>query len=85
MTEEEFKRLRKHDWVETITGLRGTIEHFGRWNGKRTVRASRQNADSVWIDVPDCVQGYVHRSCLARYLPAPLLTPHEAAKAKYEK
>ena len=76
-----FYKLLKGDWVETEDGKIGVIVHFGRWNGKRWVKSSRKRADGVYVWNQGW-EGYVHRSQLRRYLPAPSFGYSYKSRAK---
>jgi len=72
----EFSKLERGDWVETMYSTYGTVQDFGKFNGKRWIKSSRKNANGVWLDVPGEPGGWYHRSDIRQYVPAPVASRH---------
>ena len=72
MTEELFRKLEKGDHVKLKTGQIGAVQWFGLFNGKRWVRSTRMRANGAWLWIGDKDEGYVSRTLMESYVPAPL-------------
>ena len=59
---EELQHVRKGDKVYVRGMGPAVVLWFGRWDGRRWVRSSRERADGVWVK-SEGAEGYV-RACL---------------------
>ena len=73
MTQELFFKLCRGDWVQTDTDVIGCIQYFAKYNGIRWVKASKREANGIYLNVPFGHSGYVSYINLKQYLPAPPL------------
>ena len=69
-----FSQLEKGDHIDTIHGVM-VIQYFGRFENGKWRKSSRKNANGVYIWEPNTNNdGYMHRSSILTYLPAPIMT-----------
>lgn len=74
MIQEFFLKLcNRGDWVETDTGVIGSIEYFAKYNGIRWVKASKRKANGIYLNVPFRSGSYVSCINMKQRLPAPPL------------
>lgn len=62
MTEQEQQHTLVGDWLDTSCGV-GTIQHWGKWNGKRWIKSTRKRANGFYVYFnKDRVSNYIHRA-----------------------